>query len=380
MLEEEREGQQCFRWTNLAGPLEEYAGCSVDQHPSPSAICVGSRSAQLFCHAERYFPSLAKLHMPFAESLLVPFVVNSNVTGAVWIVSHSGGRQFDLEDLRVVTNLAGFAGRALTLVRLAEIEQQARRALETEIEQHRQTERSLRQLQSQLESVIDSRTAQLRELSAKLLTIQDHERRHIARELHDSTGQYLAILAMELRTLMRDHTLLNSSQQRRLADALRIVDRCSSEIRTISYLLHPPMLDELGLASAISVYLEGFAKRSGMQVRFECAENLGRFPRDIEIALFRAVQQCLVNIHHHSGSRTAEVRLSSDDGVIKMQIRDSGRGMPPEVLAKILKGGRLSGVGIAGMRERVRMLDGQFDVTSGPGGTVIDITLPVRMG
>jgi signal transduction histidine kinase len=159
---------------------------------------------------------------------------------------------------------------------------------------------------------------------------------------------------------------------------MQLIERSDAEIRTISYLLHPPSLDAAGLASAISWFAKGFAERSGIQVDFDCAAKLGRFAGEVETALFRVVQQSLVNIHRHSGSRTAKIHLSAGENVVRVEICDDGCGISPEILNGIAGGTRLTGVGIAGMRERIRMLGGQFNVKSSENGTTIEASLPVE--
>jgi two-component system, NarL family, sensor kinase len=150
---------------------------------------------------------------------------------------------------------------------------------------------------------------------------------------------------------------------------------CTTEIRTISYLLHPPLLDETGLRSAISWYVEGFAERSGISVEVQIPENLGRLPSETETALFRVVQQSLANIHRHSGSPVAVIRIEVDDHAVNLEIRDEGHGFSPEVLTGFLSGTHLLGVGMAGMRERVRDMGGSFDVRSSDKGASIHVSL-----
>lgn len=218
---------------------------------------------------------------------------------------------------------------------------------------------------------------QLCELTTRLLQAQDDESRRIARELHDSAGQYLAAIQMNLSALERDSSSLTASQAKRLSDSIQMVNRCTTEIRTISYLLHPPLLDEMGLASALALYSEGFAKRSGIRVELDILKDLARLPTDTETAMFRIVQQSLANIYRHSGSPVARITIRQDAEQATMRICDEGCGMAPGVLKDFDSGTRLVGVGIAGMRERARALKGSFHISSSRDGTTIEVTLPI---
>jgi signal transduction histidine kinase len=209
------------------------------------------------------------------------------------------------------------------------------------------------------------------------MALQDEERRRIARELHDSAGQYLAGILMNLRALMHDANKLGETHTARITDSLAMAELCTSEIRTISYLLHPPLLDEVGLASAISWYVEGFSQRSGIKVELQIQEDIGRLPQDLENALFRIVQQSLANIHRHSGSQVAEIRINLDAESLVAEICDEGRGIPQEMLEGFHDGTRLVGVGMAGMRERIRDMGGHFEVRSSGAGTTIAVRLPL---
>jgi len=200
---------------------------------------------------------------------------------------------------------------------------------------------------------------ELRQLSGKLMRLQDEERRRIARDLHDSTGQTLAALQMRLAAVEESAGLLNPSEQQALADSLRLARQSSQELRTVAYLLHPPLLEELGLVPALRLFLEGFAQRSGINVELENAPDFGRLAPEIELALFRVVQESLTNIHIHSGSRIAKVRLRRDLSSIRLEVEDSGRGVPRDLLDESGQMVLPLGVGIAGMRERLRQLGGR---------------------
>jgi PAS domain S-box-containing protein len=211
-----------------------------------------------------------------------------------------------------------------------------------------------------------------RSLSSRILTLQDEERRRIARELHDSLGQYLAALKMNL-----DGLAMAQSEERKLAaDCSSIVDKCLTETRTISHLLHPPLLDELGLGSAARWYVDEFARRSGIAVNCEVSPDLVRLHSDVEIALFRGLQEGLTNVHRHSGASSVNICLRLDDKRVFLEIQDNGRGMSEEQLRKILEGGSEAGVGLAGMRERLRDLGGALEMQSDGTGTKLTIAAP----
>jgi len=219
--------------------------------------------------------------------------------------------------------------------------------------------------------------AAIRELSGRLLQLQDRERRRIAMELHDSTAQTLAALAMNLALVKKSESRLDAVARRALDAALRLADQSSQEIRTLSYLLHPPLLDEMGLVSALRAYAQGFADRSGIDLSCDLPKGVERLPRDVETALFRVAQESLTNIHRHSGSRKAKIRLRRDDHRAELEIRDYGRGIPRGVLESESDVQGI-GVGLPGMRARVRQLGGSFDVRSGDRGATIRVSLPLE--
>jgi len=217
---------------------------------------------------------------------------------------------------------------------------------------------------------------QLRDLSGKLMFAQDEERRRIARELHDSAGQNLAALGMTLTRIAedakRDPTRLSES----VKDAHELIQNLTQEIRTTSYLLHPPMLDESGLASALRWYIDGLAERSGISIELDIPDKLERLAPETELAIFRLVQECLTNIHRHSGSKTAVIRIARDSDKVYAEVQDHGRGISPERLAAIHSQG--VGVGIRGMRERVRQSQGQMTIDSNALGTKITAVFPAQ--
>jgi PAS domain S-box-containing protein len=214
----------------------------------------------------------------------------------------------------------------------------------------------------------------LRRLSIRLLRAQDAERRRIARELHDSTGQNLAAVAMNLSLVTHSAKALDAPAQKALAESITMVEGCVREIRTLSYLLHPPMLDERGLAPALRWFVEGFTKRSGMRVDLEVASHWERPTPEMEIALFRVVQESLTNAHRHAESSTARIRLDGDKTTVRLEVEDAGKGLPnAKAEGQLVMGG----VGITGMRERIKQLGGQLQIESGRHGTTVRVTLPL---
>lgn len=224
--------------------------------------------------------------------------------------------------------------------------------------------------------ILDMTNQGLRELSARLLKVQDEERRKIARDLHDSTGQTLALLSMNLSVLENEASRSNPELAKGLLENAEIVRKISAELRTLSYLLHPPLLEEMGLESALRWYIDGFDQRSNIKVSLELSPDLGRLSRDLEIAIFRVLQECLTNIHRHSESPTASIRVTRGPNGVVLEVRDEGKGIPADKLAKIASGGD-SGVGLRGMRERVQDLGGNLQINSNDGGTEIKVAIPV---
>ncbi len=220
----------------------------------------------------------------------------------------------------------------------------------------------------------------LRELSFHLLRTQDEERRRIGRDLHDSLGQYLSVLKMKLDCLRSAPANLPPGDLAELNQCAQITEDAVKEVRTISYLLYPPMLEEMGLNSAISWYLDGFTKRSGIQTTFEVSPDLARLEPDVELAIFRVLQESLTNVHRHSGSATASVRLSLDDGSFVMKVSDQGKGANSEI--RLGESGQDSigghGVGLRGMRERMRQVGGKLDFCSSPTGTTVTATVLIK--
>jgi signal transduction histidine kinase len=249
-------------------------------------------------------------------------------------------------------------------------------------EARRRREEALWAAQGKLEEAVQQRTVELdrtnqnlRELSARLLQLQDDERRRIARELHDSVGQMLAALGMNLAAVGTDIERF-IKVGKTVNDSAALVQELSKEVRTISHLLHPPLLDEAGLASALRWYVDGFAQRSKIKVDLEFPADFGRLPRESETAIFRTVQECLTNIHRHSESSTAAIRIAASDNHVRVEVEDRGKGIPQEKQSEMASTG-IPGVGIRGMRERLRQLGGSLDIHSKGKGTLIVAQLPV---
>jgi len=207
-------------------------------------------------------------------------------------------------------------------------------------------------------------------VSARLLQVQDTERRRIARELHDGVGQLLAAIGMNVSQVMQEKDKLSPATARRVHENLDLIAQASAEIRTVSYLLHPPMLEELGLRFALKSYTDGFAERSKIAVELQIDSDLGRLPQDYEVSIFRIVQECLTNVHRHSKSPSALVRLSRTAQEITLEIKHNGTGINEDLRSSIVSGAS-TGVGFRGMQERVRTLGGTLTVQPSGNGTSV---------
>jgi len=259
-------------------------------------------------------------------------------------------------------------------------------------EELKQSQERFRQLAETLDNQVTARTSelvqrnadvfkqseQLRKLSVSLMETQDREGRRIARELHDSAGQMIVVLLMNLGTMVEELKACNSDLAKLAEETRSCAEELEREIRTTSYLLHPPMLDEVGLRAALSWYAEGLQQRAGLDVHLNIPDELERPSRDIEMTIFRMVQECLTNIHRHSGSKSATIRLQREGENLVVEIRDAGRGIPADKLASLQEKG--VGVGLRGIRERVRQFAGDIRVESQEGlGTTVLVTLPLRV-
>jgi len=253
----------------------------------------------------------------------------------------------------------------------------------TNIDEVVKARRELKEASRELEVRVEERTAELntanaslRSLSGILLRLRDEERRRLARELHDSLGQLIAATGMNLAMIRAQQDKLDDTAVRAIGEISDLVQEMNRQTRTISHLLHPPLLDEVGLVSALRWYVEEFSARSGIQVQLEISDSFGRIADDLEIAIFRIVQECLINVHRHSGSPVAVISVTASRVEITVRVEDRGHGISAEKLAE-LKSPRVRGVGFRGMQERVRYLGGTWEIHSDENGTVIVTRIPL---
>jgi signal transduction histidine kinase len=246
----------------------------------------------------------------------------------------------------------------------------------------RWAEDQLRTAHAELEEKVQQRTAELsmanenlRELSGHLQQLRDEERRQIARELHDSVGQMLAALSMNTARVQSQAERLDPEAARAASENAAIVEQIGKEIRTISHLLHPPLLDVAGLASAVRWYVDGFSERSSIKVDTQISAEFPRLSDEMEIAIFRLVQECLTNIHRHSGSDAATIAIREEGSTIVVEVKDAGKGIPLD--KQIAMRSDRAGVGVRGMRERLRNFGGNLDIQSDSRGTTVTARLPL---
>jgi signal transduction histidine kinase len=349
--EPDEHGNPTFRWVAISGTFSQYLNGRTPRFFSPCGTCLSTGRPQHYRVTKPYYDFLGVVAEPITDGMLIPWTSDQN-RGTIWAISHGSRETFTPEDYRLLNALADFAGIS---VRLTEREQ------------------LLKQTHEELESQVEQRTSTLRQLSADLMRVQDDERRRIARELHDSIGQYLAALKMNLARLK---LCLPGGDAQVLEDSEQVVDQCLSETRTISHLLHPPLLDESGFPSAARWYLEGFSERSGIGVALHVHDNLGRLPQDVETALFRVLQESLTNVHRHSESKKVDITIHLEGREASVTIRDYGCGFSPRQLHDV-HGGRSRGVGLTGLRERIAALGGLLEIVSMEPGALIKVTLPV---
>jgi signal transduction histidine kinase len=237
---------------------------------------------------------------------------------------------------------------------------------------------------TQLEQRFQERSAELahaeenlRTLNHRLIETQEDERKRLARELHDSAGQWLAALKWKISAIQEEIGAQNAALAKKASESVHMVDELTKELRTLSQLLHPPALDEAGLSPALRSYVDGIAERSGLIVDLDMDPRMGRLPRDVETAIFRIVQESLTNVHRHAQTKRACVRLAHDSGTVQVEIQDHGQGIA-EFVSLDATSAKM-GVGLRGMRERVQQLAGEFEFTSGRGGTTVKATLPTKI-
>ncbi len=254
------------------------------------------------------------------------------------------------------------------------------------LEERAQVEEELRRAHDELESLVERRTVALRKLSARLMRVQDEERRRIARELHDGLGQWLAAAQINV-----DMALIHSGNKPSpiLQETRKIIEHAVSSIRTMSYLLHPPLLDEAGFEAAAHWFIDGFSKRTAMAIKTnfthpDCepsGKSKGpRMPEVVELALFRALQEGLTNAHRHSASPNVEVKFQRFPDLATLEVQDFGKGLPKAVMDRFQRTGTGSGVGLAGIRERVKELGGDFTISSSDSGTILRSAVPLTDG
>jgi PAS domain S-box-containing protein len=304
----------------------------------------------------------------------IPLVSKNKLIGK-FMTYYAADHEFTKKELEICTTIAQQVSFAIE-----------RKKSEQEL---RSSEERLRLLSERLDAEVRSRTEELeqrnadllcqsmyvRSLSRRLLKAQDEERRHIARELHDSAGQTLTVLGMNLAQLLEKIKTLDPRIVELAQASEQMVQQLHREIRTTSYLLHPPLLDENGLASALALYRQGLSNRSRTGIHLEIAEDFGRIPMETELVAFRLVQECLTNVHRHAGADNVVIRVSRQADRVSVEVEDDGHGMSAQKLAEVQSGG--SGVGIRGMRERVCQLQGDLEITSDSSGTRVRASIPI---
>lgn len=269
-----------------------------------------------------------------------------------------------------------------TLIRIRKAEKEARRRAEEADE----IKEELRRVNQDLERRVRDRTIELerrnaavQELSRRLLRAQDQERRRLSRELHDSTGQLLVTLKLNLSQFKTEGLAVNKRAEELVTGMDSMVEEITRQLRTMSYLLHPPLLDEAGLESALKWYIQGFSQRSDIQVNLKMSADIGRLSQDLEITIFRIIQESLTNIHRHSGSKTAEILFTREPECVRLEITDQGRGLQADDGSPALApNGFFPGVGILGMKERVQQFGGSFQISSHDSGTSTVVRLPIN--
>ena len=377
----QEDGGRRFYWPAISGAWKPHIGGGTPRDFGPCGDVLDRNTALLFQHVERRYTYFRPVMPPVEEALLVPFYVAGEAVGTIWAVAHNACRKFDAEDERLMNSLGTFASSAFQIVSSLE-------ALESHATVRERVEENYRALAESLDTQVQDRTreldkrnqkvleqsTQLRDLSRRLMQLQDNERRHIARELHDSAGQILAALAINLSNIMKQVEQSAPQVAKDAQEGRRLVEEISQEIRTTSYLLHPPLLDETGLSGALLWYIEGLQERSSLDITLEIPEDFGRLPKGIELVIFRVVQECLTNIHRHSGSKVAAIKIARVTNIVSVEVQDTGKGLSPEKLTEIQSQG--GGVGIRGMRERLIQLGGEMTIRSSDQGTKISASVP----
>ena len=307
-----------------------------------------------------------------------PAIVTTLLGGVgVWYYFLPPVRSFQLQDPRTeISGMAGFLFFSGLIIVLGETNRRS-------LNRSQRAEDELKKAHDELERKVQERTADLKsananlgELSSRLQQIRDEERRQIARELHDSVGQLLTALSMNISVVQSQVGHLDPAAVRAVSENASLIQQLSQETRTISHLLHPPLLDVAGLASAVRWYVDGFSERSKIKIDVDIPEEFRRLPDEMEIAIFRMVQECLTNIHRHSGATAAAIRMHEEDHRVLVEVEDNGNGISLEKQLELSSPGR-SGVGFRGMRERFKQLDGSLEIYSEGKGTTVVAMLPL---
>ena len=359
-----RESEERFRL--LVEGVQDYAIYSMDPQGVITSWNTGARRIKGYTAQEIIGQHFSRFYTPKDVQEGLPAKVlqiareEGHYQGEGWRVRKDGSWFWSNV---VITPLRNEAGEIIGFSKITR-DMSDRKALLDSIQQHA----------DELEKAQQS----LRRLSGQLLQVQDDERRRLARELHDGAGQILAALNMNLESLheaIKDRIAPNLTH--RLAESIRLANQVISETRTLSYLLHPPLLDEAGLRDALQWFVGGFIERSGIQTELEISPNFSRLSRELETTIFRITQEALTNVHRHSGSAKASIHLIWDVKEVFLTITDQGKGMLPATAQEEPTKNRKLGVGIAGMRERVLQLGGRFEVTAGNPGTIIKAAFPL---
>jgi PAS domain S-box-containing protein len=357
------------RFRLLVEAVQDYAIFMLDPNGIVSSWNIGAERMKGYkageivgSHFSRFYPEIDVLNgKPQWELVIASKEGRFEDEG--WRIRKDGSRFWANV---IITALRGHNGNLLGFAKVTRDfteRMQTHRALEKEIAERKDAQRQVHESERSL-----------RALSLRLLHSQDEERRRLARELHDSVGQILAAMSMNLSVLRAEK--LSPPAAKAVAENEDLQAQAIVEIRTMSHLLHPPLLDEAGLPSALQWYVDGFSERSNITVTLKITDDFGRMPDELEIAIFRVVQECLTNIHRHSGSRTAEVSLSQDSDHVKLEVRDEGKGLPLEKKLALTSSGMM-GVGLRGMRERITQLNGAIEISSAEEGTVVRAIIPL---
>lgn len=353
-----RKSEERFRL--LVEGVQDYAIYSLDANGTITSWNTGARRIKGYTADEIIGQSFSRFYTPEDVAVGLPGKVlqiareEGHYQGEGWRVRKDGSRFWCSV---VVTAVRDDSGDVVGFSKITR-DMTERKALMDRIQEHAEE--------------LEKTQQNLRRLSAQLLQVQDDERRRLARELHDGAGQILAALNMNLESV---HDAIKGQVApqlaQRLAESIRLASQVIKETRTLSYLLHPPLLDEAGLRDALRWFVGGFIERSGIQTELEISPNLSRLSQELEIAIFRIIQEALTNIHRHSGSRKASIHLALQRNEVSLTIKDEGIGVPPAATLEGSSKNRKLGVGVAGMRERVLQLGGQFEIIAGNPGTVV---------